>query len=108
MELKENSVARIILGKDNLEEWRNRQIGDSVISMFLRRKRSEKCFYWQEVKQDVSVKIYWSYWDALVLKDEVLFKKWNRNGITYRKSTFSKGYYWKANAVKISNIVNPR
>jgi len=38
VELKESSVVRIILGEDNLEEWRKKQIEDSTISMFLRGK----------------------------------------------------------------------
>ncbi|CAL1687616.1 unnamed protein product [Lasius platythorax] len=77
VELKENSIARIILGEDSLKEWRDRQLGDPIISMFIQGKELEKRPCWQEVvKQDVAAKIYWSYWDALVLKDGVLFKKW--------------------------------
>jgi len=76
VELKESSVARIILEEDNLEEWRRRQIEDSTISMFLRGKELGERPCWQVVKQDVSAKIYWTYWDALVLKERVLFKKW--------------------------------
>lgn len=75
MELKESSIVRIILGEENLEEWRKRQIEDSTISMFLRGKELGERFSWQGVKQDVSAKIYWTYWDALVLKKGVLFKK---------------------------------
>jgi len=37
-ELKENSVARIVLEEENLEEWRKRQLEDPVFSVFLRGK----------------------------------------------------------------------
>ena len=29
-----------------------------------------------EINRDVSAKIYWSYWDALVVKDKILYKRW--------------------------------
>lgn len=47
-----------------------------LLSQCLREKEFRERPCWQDVKQDVSAKIYWAYWDALVLKDGVLFKKW--------------------------------
>lgn len=44
--------------------------------MFLRRKELRVRPSWQEVRHDVSAKIYWTYWDALILREGVLFKKW--------------------------------
>jgi len=76
VELKENSVARIILRENNLVEWRKRQIEDPTVSMFLREKELGERPCWQVVKRDVSAKIYWTHWDALVVKGGVLFKKW--------------------------------
>lgn len=52
------------------------KIGDPIISIFLRGKELGERPSWQKVKHDVSAKIYWSYWDALILRKEVLFKKW--------------------------------
>lgn len=50
MELKEKAIARIIVGQDNFEEWHNRQImGESIISMFLRKKELGEHPCWEGV-----------------------------------------------------------
>ncbi|KMQ86232.1 integrase core domain protein [Lasius niger] len=51
-------------------------MGDPIISMFLQRKEINERPNLQEINRDISAKIYWSYWDALILKDGVLYKKW--------------------------------
>jgi len=59
--LKENSIARIVLGEDNLEEWR-KQLEDPVISLFLRGKELGRRPLHEEIAmQDISARIYWSY-----------------------------------------------
>lgn len=50
---------------------------DLIIAIFIRVKVSGKRPLRQEIiLQDISAKIYLSYWDALILQDGVLFKKW--------------------------------
>jgi len=61
VELKENSVSRIILEENNLGEWRNKQMRDPIISMFLQGKERNERPNLQEISRDVSSKIYWSY-----------------------------------------------
>lgn len=76
-EVKENVIARIVFGSENLEDWRQKQLQDPIISIFLRAKEMGSHFLRQELNlQDISAKIYSSYWDALILKNGVLFKKW--------------------------------
>ncbi|XP_072766397.1 uncharacterized protein [Anoplolepis gracilipes] len=71
VELKENLVARIVLEEQNLEEWRNRQMEDPIISIFIQGKESGKRPLREEIAElDISAKIYWSYWDALILQNE--------------------------------------
>jgi len=62
-ELKENSIARIVLGEDNLKEWRRKQLEDLVISLFLRGKElGRRPRRHEEIAmQDISARIYWSY-----------------------------------------------
>lgn len=59
VEFKENSVARIVLEEENLEDWRRKQLEDPVISLFLRAKELGRRPLHEEVSlQDVSAKIY--------------------------------------------------
>jgi len=75
--LIENTVARIILENDISEEWRRDQLTDSVISVFLKEKKlNRKPLFQDFASLDSSVKVYLSYWDALFLRDGVLYKKW--------------------------------
>ena len=76
VELKENSIARIILGENNLEDWQKKQSEDPIISLFLQGKEINKRPELKEINRDVSARIYWSYWDALVVKDKILYKRW--------------------------------
>lgn len=70
-------VARIVLGGEDLEEWREAQRKDSSISFVLRGKETGKRPLHSEIPiGDDSAQIYWSYWDSLVLKDGVLYRKW--------------------------------
>jgi len=74
---EKNTVARIILENDISEEWRRDQLADSVISIFLKGKELNRKPLFQDLASlDSSAKIYLSYWDALFLKNGVLYKKW--------------------------------
>ncbi|XP_025270795.1 uncharacterized protein LOC112639849 [Camponotus floridanus] len=56
VEFKENSVARIVLEEENLEDWRRKQLEDPVISLFLRAKELGRRPLHEEVSlQDVSI-----------------------------------------------------
>jgi len=74
---KKNTVNCIILEDDISEEWRKDQLADSVISVFLKGKELNRKPLFQDLASlDSSAKIYLPYWDALFLKDGVLYKKW--------------------------------
>lgn len=62
IESKGNVIARIILRENNLEDWREHQLEDPTISIFLRGKEIGIRPPRQEIiKRDISAKIYWSY-----------------------------------------------
>jgi len=74
---KEETVGRLILGGDSTEEWRKEQLEDSIVSIFLQGKESNCRSSWEEVAgKGISSKIYWTHWDALVVQNGVLHKKW--------------------------------
>lgn len=76
-EIKENSVARIVFQEENLKDWQKKQEEDPIISVFIQGKKLGRRPLRQDLAIfDLSAKIYLSYWDALVLKDGVLYKKW--------------------------------
>lgn len=72
----EIGVGRIIFG-NNLREWRLAQLKDPSISIILQAKESGQRPIWQDVApREESMKLYWSQWNALLVKDGVLFKNW--------------------------------
>jgi len=74
---EENTVARIILKNDISKEWREDQLADSVISVFLKAKECDRKPLFQDLASlDSSAKVYYSYWNALFLKNGVLYKRW--------------------------------
>ena len=76
-EENEKMVARIVLANENLEEWREAQRKDSSMLFLIQGKESERKPLHSEIPvRDVSAQIYWSYWDSLVLKDGILYKRW--------------------------------
>lgn len=65
------NIARIILKVDVLKEWHKEQL-KNPISVLLKGKELEKCLFRQDLSMlDLSVKIYLSYWDVLLLKDDI-------------------------------------
>ncbi|XP_036143377.1 protein NYNRIN-like [Monomorium pharaonis] len=53
------------------------QLQDAVVSKIVHFKEAGTRPDWQEIAfDDPSLKIYWSYWDTLLLIDGVLHKKW--------------------------------
>jgi len=74
---EENTVARIILENDISEEWRKDQLTDSVVSVFLKGKESNKKPLFQDLASlDSLAKVYLFYWNALFLRNGLLYKKW--------------------------------
>jgi len=70
-------VARVILFGETLQEWRKDQLEDPVISLICQRKEKGERPSSMEVKNaDVTIRVYLAYWDALYLKDGILYKKW--------------------------------
>jgi len=60
-----------------LEHWRQDQRNDPSISIIILEKETNvRPSHSEVVGLDISAQIYWSYWDALVIKDGVLYKKW--------------------------------
>lgn len=69
------SVARVILEEGSFENWRSEQREDPSVFVILQGKRNGRRPLRLELPiGDNSARIYWSYWDALVLKDDLLLK----------------------------------
>lgn len=80
-----NSVARIILTEETLEDWRRDQMEDSSISLILQGKEEGVRPSRSELDpEDVSAQLYWSYWEALTLRDGVLYKRWDAPNLKSR------------------------
>ncbi|XP_071580822.1 uncharacterized protein [Temnothorax nylanderi] len=76
MEESRKSVARIILIGETLQDWRKEQLEDVSIAFIYRGKETGiRPSRFEIPAGDVSARIYWSYWDALSLKDGVLYKR---------------------------------
>jgi len=77
-ELKEKEkIGRIILGGNNLENWRKEQLEDTILVKLIHGKEEGLRPVRQEiVPEDFSAKIYWLQWDSLLLRDGVLQRKW--------------------------------
>jgi len=71
------TVGQIILPEKNLEDWRKKQREDPVLMKILNGMEigvhPSRSDYGT---RDASFRIYISYWDALILKDGVLYKRW--------------------------------
>lgn len=69
-----------------MEDWRRGQKEDlSIAKIFQGKELGERPLYSQIDSGDVSAQIYWSYWDALYLKNGVFYKKWYASNL---KSNF--------------------
>lgn len=76
-----------------MEEWRREQLGNLVISVFLKEKELGRCPLREELSTlDPFAKVYLSYWDALLLK-EVLYKKWESPN--FRSEVLQVNVPWK-------------
>ncbi|XP_024890231.1 uncharacterized protein LOC112466400, partial [Temnothorax curvispinosus] len=85
-ESSKKEVARIVLEAENLKEWREEQRVDPSISIILRGKEAGVRPSRTEIAaEDVSAQVYWAYWDALVLKEGILYRKWEAPNL---KSSF--------------------
>ncbi|XP_036146013.1 uncharacterized protein LOC118646668 [Monomorium pharaonis] len=74
---KEITIARISLSEGLLENWRKEQREDPTISIFCSAKEAGMRPVRSELADgDVSALIYWSYWDALSLKNGILYRRW--------------------------------
>jgi len=75
-EAQEGFIARMIL-ENNQMDWRQEQLNDSDISIFLLGKEVDTRSTWQEVAlKGTAAKIYWSYWDSLQVQNGILYKRW--------------------------------
>ncbi|XP_011858923.1 PREDICTED: uncharacterized protein LOC105556439 [Vollenhovia emeryi] len=71
-------VARITIPKKSMEDWRKDQTEDPSLLIFISGKETgERPICSENVIGDISFRIYSSYWDALCLRDGVLYKRWN-------------------------------
>lgn len=74
---EEKFVGRIIFGFGNLKDWEKDQLEDPILTKFIRGKKKDQRPPWQEIiSEDSSAKIYWLHWDSLILKEGVLYRKW--------------------------------
>jgi len=74
---QEELIARMILEENNLVEWRQDQLQDPNISIFLLGKEVGVRSIWQKiVSKGTAAKVYWSYWDSLEIQNGVLYKRW--------------------------------
>lgn len=82
VELKEASskagiIRRIVLSDAGSYNWRKEQLKDPSVSLILLSKEAGRRPKPEEVAAgNISLKVYLSYWDALVVHDGVLFKRW--------------------------------
>lgn len=74
---EEKSVSRIVFVGEDLEEWQSEQKEDSGISLIYKSKETGIRPSRSEVAaEDSSAQIYFTYWDAIFLKDSLLYKLW--------------------------------
>ncbi|KMQ86489.1 krab-a domain-containing protein [Lasius niger] len=82
----EKIVARLILQGENLSEWQKDQEEDPNIAIIIQGKREGTRPPRSDLAtRDISAQIYWTYWDALVLQNGILYKKWEAPNL---KSSF--------------------
>ena len=82
VELKENRdsfdlVRRIVFEENDFKKFREQQLNDQAIAVILQGKEVGRRPSLQEISLlEVSAKIYWTLWDALIIKNGVLYRKW--------------------------------
>jgi len=70
------TIGQIIFNSEQID-WRQEQIKDSTISKIFLEKEKNQYPNWQEiVSEDNFVKIYWTQWDSFVIKNDILYRKW--------------------------------
>jgi len=73
---QEGLIARMAL-ENNQMDWRQEQLNDPDISIFLLGKEVDTRPMWQAVaSKGMAAKIYWSYWDSLQVQNGILYKRW--------------------------------
>lgn len=79
-------VARLVLEKQNLDEWSKAQEEDFGIALILQTKREGVRPSRSELmSRDISAQLYWLYWDTLVFQNGILYKEWEAPNL---KSSF--------------------
>jgi len=74
---QEKLIARMVLTESNLIDWRQEQLQDPEISVFLLGKEVGERSDRQEIASKRTIaKVYWSYWDSLEIQSGVFYKKW--------------------------------
>lgn len=68
-------VARITLSEQNLKKWGSEQREDPDISLIFQGKKAGVRPSHSQVAADVSTRVYAAYWDAILLKNGVLYKQ---------------------------------
>lgn len=77
-------VARLVLEGENLDEWRKAQEEDPSIAIILQgKKEGIRPPRSEFLAQDISAQIYWMYWDALILQNGILYKKWEAPNLKF-------------------------
>jgi len=70
-------IARVTMEVMNLKDWRKEQLADpSTASVLCAKEKEERPVRTEVENKDISVQIYWAYWEALVVKDGVLYRRW--------------------------------
>jgi len=69
-------VGRVTLNSEQIN-WKREQSEDLVLRKFFLAKEEGRRPDWQEViSEGDSAKIYWSQWESLVIKNGILYRKW--------------------------------
>jgi len=70
-------VGRVTLNSEQVN-WKQEQSEDLVLRKFVLAKEERRRPDWQEViLQGELAKIYWSQWESLVIKNGILYRKWD-------------------------------
>lgn len=63
--------------EENLEDWCQDQKEDPAIALIYKGKETgERPSHSEILAEEVSSQIYWAYWDALILKNGILYRVW--------------------------------
>jgi len=69
-------VGRVILDSEQVN-WKREQPEDSMLRKLFLAKEEGRRPDWQEViSEGDSIKIYWSQWESLVIKNDIFYRKW--------------------------------